>query len=177
MIDPRKESARVEKAYQQWQSFRSAYDYAAGTLSGEIVATAERIEAAERFFRDLLNPAYDIRMKPPEFVIRIIERTIKHNQGEKLDGTPLKGTPLILEPWQVFVVVNLLCFYKAGTNERRFKEAFVYVPRKNGKTLLDSLLTFYLPGKGFAHTNDSSGTNQMATEVPRRASGAWAVAR
>ena len=35
---------------------------------------------------------------------------------------------------------------------------------KNGKTLLDSLLTFYLPGKGFAHTNDSSGTNQMATE-------------
>ena len=136
MIDPRKESARVEKAYQQWQSFRTAYDYAAGILSGEIVANAERIEAAERFFRDLLNPAYDIRMKPPEFVIRIIERTIKHNQGEKLDGTPLKGTPLILEPWQVFVVVNLLCFYKAGTNERRFKEAFVYVPRKNGKTLL-----------------------------------------
>ena len=115
MIDPRKESARVEKAYQQWQSFRTAYDYAAGILSGEIVANAERIEAAERFFRDLLNPAYDIRMKPPEFVIRIIERTIKHNQGEKLDGTPLKGTPLILEPWQVFVVVNLLL---QGGNER-----------------------------------------------------------
>lgn len=38
MIDPRKESARVEKAYQQWQSFRTAYDYAAGILSGEIVA-------------------------------------------------------------------------------------------------------------------------------------------
>ena len=100
MIDPRKESARVEKAYQQWQSFRTAYDYAAGILSGAIVANAERIEAAERFFRDLLNPTYDIRMKPPEFVIRIIERTIKHNQGEKLDGTPLKGTPLIVEPWQ-----------------------------------------------------------------------------
>lgn len=49
MIDPRKESARVEKAYQQWQSFRTAYDYAAGILSGEIVANAERIEAAERF--------------------------------------------------------------------------------------------------------------------------------
>ena len=103
MIDPRKESERVEKTYQQWQSFRTAYDYAAGILSGVIVANAERIEAAERFFRDLLNPAYDIRMKPPEFVIQIIRRTIKHNQGEKLDGTPLKGTPLILEPWQVFV--------------------------------------------------------------------------
>ncbi len=35
---------------------------------------------------------------------------------------------------------------------------------KNGKTILDALLTFYQPGKGFTHTNDDSGTNQMATE-------------
>ena len=35
---------------------------------------------------------------------------------------------------------------------------------KNGKTILDSLLTFYLPGKGFMHADDGSGTNAMATE-------------
>lgn len=35
---------------------------------------------------------------------------------------------------------------------------------KNGHTLLDNLLTFYLPGKGFLHTADGSGSNQMATE-------------
>jgi hypothetical protein len=35
---------------------------------------------------------------------------------------------------------------------------------KNGYTLLDSLMTFYLPGKGFQHTADGSGSNQMATE-------------
>lgn len=35
---------------------------------------------------------------------------------------------------------------------------------KNGNTLLDNLMTFYLPGKGFLHTLGGSGSNQMATE-------------
>ncbi len=35
---------------------------------------------------------------------------------------------------------------------------------KNGNTMLDNLMTFYLPGNGFTHTADGSGNNQMATE-------------
>lgn len=35
---------------------------------------------------------------------------------------------------------------------------------KNGRTMLDNLMTFYLPGKGFLHTADGSGSNQMASE-------------
>ncbi|MDO4711514.1 MAG: S-layer homology domain-containing protein [Peptostreptococcaceae bacterium] len=35
---------------------------------------------------------------------------------------------------------------------------------KNGNTLLDDLLSFYEEGKGFKHTYDGSGQNQMATE-------------
>ena len=35
---------------------------------------------------------------------------------------------------------------------------------KDGKTLLDNLMTFYLPGQGFLHTADGSGSNQMASE-------------
>lgn len=35
---------------------------------------------------------------------------------------------------------------------------------KNGNTLLDSLMTFYLPGKGFRHTANDSASNPMATE-------------
>lgn len=35
---------------------------------------------------------------------------------------------------------------------------------KNGNTMLDNLMTFYLPGNGFLHTADGSGSNQMATE-------------
>lgn len=115
--------------------FDVAHRYAQDILSGRVIANKERIQAAERFIRDLGNPAYDIRGRPAEFVCGIIEKTFKHNQGETITGEALKGKPLLLEPWECFCVVNLLCFYIAGTNERRFKEAFIFIPRKNGKTL------------------------------------------
>lgn len=35
---------------------------------------------------------------------------------------------------------------------------------KNGNTLLDNLITYYKKGNGFNHTNDGSGSNQMASE-------------
>ncbi len=35
---------------------------------------------------------------------------------------------------------------------------------KDGNTMIDNLLTFYMKGKGFLHTSDGSGSNQMATE-------------
>ena len=35
---------------------------------------------------------------------------------------------------------------------------------KNGNTVLDALMTFYLPGNGFLHVSQGSGSNQMATE-------------
>lgn len=35
---------------------------------------------------------------------------------------------------------------------------------KNGNTMLDNLMTFYLPGSGFLHTANGSGSNQMASE-------------
>ena len=35
---------------------------------------------------------------------------------------------------------------------------------KNGKTLLDALLTFYRPGQGFVHASGETASNAMATE-------------
>lgn len=35
---------------------------------------------------------------------------------------------------------------------------------KGGKTMLDALMTFYVPGQGFLHTAGGSGSNQMASE-------------
>ncbi len=35
---------------------------------------------------------------------------------------------------------------------------------KNGKTPLDALMTFHMPGKGFLHVVKGNGSNQMATE-------------
>lgn len=67
-----------------------------------------------------------------------------HKQGETLNGEPLMNTPMLLQPWQVFCVYNLVGFYYKGTKERRYKEAFIFIPRKSGKTLFIASLAFAL---------------------------------
>lgn len=105
---------------------------------------AEIRQAVERYQADVKDPAWEFRTKDADFVLGVIERTFIHRQGEALDGTPLKGKPLVLEPWQKFIVYNLLGFYKPGTVERRYKEAFIYIPRKNGKTTFIAALAWAL---------------------------------
>ena len=119
-------------------------EYAESIRSGRKNACEELRLAVERFFRDLENPAYEMDAKGPEFCIQIIERTMCHQQGEKLDGTPLRGTPFRLEPFHKFIVYNLLGFKLAGTDIVRFHEALIYIPRKNIKTSFAASLAWAL---------------------------------
>lgn len=116
------------------KNFDLVMEYAKSIVEGRKIAAKELIQGCQRFLDDLQNPQYEFNPKDAEFVIGIIEKTFVHDQGEKLDGTPLRGEPFLLEPWQKFIAYNLLGFYHAGTNLRRYKEAFIYLPRKNGKT-------------------------------------------
>lgn len=116
------------------KNWRIVLEYAESIRDGRKIACEELKQAVERFFRDLENPEYEMDPKAPEFCIGIIEKTLCHQQGEKLDGTPLRGTPFLLEPWQKFIIYNLVGFKLAGTDIVRFHEALVFVPRKQGKT-------------------------------------------
>lgn len=118
--------------------------YVNGILDGTIVANAYRKKACQRFCNDLKNSAYDFTHHDPELLIDIIEGTFVHMQGESQDGTPLRGTPFLLEPFHKFVIYNLLGFYHKGTKNRRFKEAFIYIPRKNIKTSFAAALAWGL---------------------------------
>ena len=118
--------------------------YVSSIIEGRKLACRELVQACERYRRDLENPAWDFNPKDAEFVIQAIERTFVHAQGERLDGTPLRGQPFLLEPFHKFQVYNLLGFYIAGTGIRRFKEAFIYVPRKNIKTSFAAALAWAL---------------------------------
>ena len=82
--------------------------------------------------------------KAPEFCIQIIEKTICHQQGEKLDGTPLRGTPFLLEPFHKFIIYNLLGFKLRGTDIVRFHEGLIFIPRKNIKTSFAAALAWAL---------------------------------
>lgn len=118
--------------------------YAQGVVSGNIVANKERIKGCRRFLSDLESGKWDIRTKDADFVIGIIEKTFRHRQGQSLDGTPLRGKPFTLQPWHKFCIYGMLIFYIPGTIERRVKEAFIYVPRKNIKTEFASALAWAL---------------------------------
>ncbi len=120
--------------YSKFDNYSVVMDYAQSIVSGCKIACEENIQVCERFLRDLENPVYDFNPKDAEFVIKIIESTFCHQQGQRPDGTPLRGAPFLLEPFHKFIVYNLLGFYHKGTKIRRYKEAFIYIPRKNIKT-------------------------------------------
>ena len=121
-----------------------AFKYGDDVITGKKAACKEIKQACERFRRDLENPKYDFKPKDAEFVIGIIEKTFVHQKGETMQGYPLRGEPFLLQPWQKLVVYNLLGFYHKGTILRKYKEAFIMLPRKQGKTPFMSALAWGL---------------------------------
>ena len=126
------------------KNWTDVINYANSIREGEKVACKELQQAVERFFQDLENPDYWVDSKAPEFCIQIIEKTLCHQQGEKLDGTPLRGTQFKLEPYQKFIIYNLVGFKLAGTDIVKYHEALIFIPRKNGKTGLAAALAWAL---------------------------------
>lgn len=125
------------------KSYRKVADkFADDVLNGKRIVGKEIELACQRYKDDLKRDDIELRTTEPDFAINIIENILVHQQGEDLDGHPLQGKPFILEPWQVFVVYNLLGFYYKESNLRRYKEGFIEVARKNGKTSLIASLSF-----------------------------------
>jgi len=120
-----------------------AIEYAQDVASGKIKRGNNKREAV-RFLADLKRDDIELKTHDANFVCALIERFFVHEKGEDANGRSLKNKPLILQPWQVFVIYNLLGFFIKGTDERRFKEAFIFVPRKNGKSLFVAALAWAL---------------------------------
>lgn len=123
---------------------QAVWDYVTGCLDGTILACPDIRQACERFLADLDDPRWGFRPAEAEYAIELIETMLCHQQGQRLDATPLRGQPFLLLPYHKFCVYNLLGFYLAGTDERRFKEAFIFVPRKNIKTTFAAALAWAL---------------------------------
>ena len=111
-----------------------AIKYATGIIDGKTPACEEKVLEAKRFMRDVDNPAYYLNEPVINMAVKFIENVIVHYQGENVEAVSLRDTPLELQEWQMFIVVNLFGFYKTGTIETRFKETLIFIPRKQGKT-------------------------------------------
>lgn len=134
-------SKRENKPGRNWPA---VLEYANSIRDGRKIACDELKQTVERFFRDLENPDYWMDYKAPEFCIGIIEKTMCHQQGERLDGEPLRGKPFLLEPFHKFIIYNLVGFKLTGTKIVRYHEALIYIPRKNIKTSFAASLAWAL---------------------------------
>ena len=126
------------------ENYATVLDYAERVVSGKKIACNDLKLSCKRFLDDLDRGEYDFDPSDAEFCIGIIESTFVHQTGEAMDGTPLPGTPFLLEPWQKFIIYNLVGFHKPGTKLRRYVEAFIMIPRKNGKTPFSAALAWAL---------------------------------
>lgn len=126
------------------KNWKEVKQYCDAILNGKKPACPENRQAVERFYKDLDNEAYDFNTKAPDTVIQIIETTLCHQQGEAIDGTPMRGKPFLLLPFHKFIIYNLLGFTMKGTDIVRFHEALIWIPRKNVKTSFAAALAWAL---------------------------------
>lgn len=126
------------------KNFDIVMNYCNGVVNGDIKVNRERILGVKRFLKGLKDDRYDFRPQEAEKLIFIIENTIVHRQGENLEGQSMRGRPFLLQPFQKFIVYDLIGFWHKGTNLRRYKESFIYIPRKNSKTTFSSALAWGL---------------------------------
>lgn len=126
------------------QSWNEVFGYAREIVEGKRIANKYRVKGCQRFLDDYESGTYDFEPADAEFVIRIIEKTFCHQQGEDKAGRPLRGTPFLLMPFHKFIIYNLLGFKIKGTGINRFHECLIFIPRKNVKTSFAGALAYAL---------------------------------
>ena len=101
-----------------------------------------------------------------QLAIEFFEEHLQFIEGEKA------GTPFILEEWQKAIVGNLIG-WKKPDGLRRYREAFIFVGKKNGKTPLVAgfvNLIAYTDGEPGAQIYSAAGEKEQAALTYRHAS-------
>jgi phage terminase large subunit-like protein len=117
-----------------------ARGYAEGVLLGEIPACEWVKKACRRQIADLerqdLTYRYD--EKKAARVCRFIEK-LPHIKGKWAKA----GRRIELQPWQIFILTTAFGWVSRETGLRRYKTAYLEMPRKNGKSSMSSGVGIY----------------------------------
>lgn len=149
----------------------AAEKYIADVLSGELPAGKFVRLAAERHLRDLeksKDPQYPyvFDYTKGERVCRFIE-LLPHTKDKWAQNREL----IVLQPWQIFIIMVLFGWLRQTGNKkgkRRFRTAYIEVPRKNGKSLLAAAIGVYMllaDGEYGAEVYSGATSEKQAWEV------------
>ena len=112
------------------------FQYCEDIKSGKILSGINIKKAVERFEKDLLRKDLTFIEEKVQAVIDFIALQM-HFTGKHA------GKPFILEPWQVFLVMNLYGFFYVDSGLRRFNNAYIEMARKGGKTAMGAVISLY----------------------------------
>ena len=118
-----------------------AHEYAADVIAGRVVACRYVGQACERHQADVARAEgeewpYRLDRMRAGAVCRFVE-LFPHIKGSKANRL------IELEPWQVFVLVSVFGWVYKVTGLRRFKKAYIEVPRGNAKSTLSAPIALY----------------------------------
>ena len=152
----------------------AAIAYADGVKAGSILACKWARLACARFQRDLERAGtsafpYRFDMAKAERVCRFIE-LLPHVKGKwaRSDPRTRKAQTIKLEPWQCFIICNIFGWVRRDNGKRRFRQASVYVPRKNAKSTLAAAIGWWMFAKDDepgAEVYSGATTEHQAWEV------------
>ena len=115
------------------------YQYANDVVNGKIIAGELIILACKRFLSDCKRDDLYFNEKKVNkfFKFCSLFRHYKSNDCGSL------GNQFVLEPWQKWVMANIIGFYYKDTDKRRFNTAILCLARKNGKTALAAVISLW----------------------------------
>ncbi len=87
------------------------------------------IQASNRFLNDLKRDDLIFKDDEAEKWCQFLEK-LPHVKGH----WAAENLKLVLSDWQIFCTVNIFGFYNKDSDRRRFREVYIEVPRKNGKS-------------------------------------------
>ena len=106
-------------------------------------------------------PGYTFDPAAAEHALDFFPECLTHVKGE------WAGRPLKLRPWQQAIIANIFG-WKRPDGSRRFREAFIFIPRKNGKTTLCAGIVNYMlfaDGEPGAEIYSAAGEREQAAII------------
>ena len=107
---------------------KRAEQYAKNIKTGKIPACVFVKQACTRFLKDLKRKDL-AQSEEGERWCRFLEK-LPHVKGK----WAARGEKFKLSDWQIFCTINIFGWYYKKTKKRRFREVYIEVPRKNGKS-------------------------------------------
>ncbi|MET4594560.1 MULTISPECIES: terminase large subunit domain-containing protein [unclassified Sphingomonas] len=115
-----------------------AIRYAEQVIAGDIVACWQIKSSCQRFLDDIKGDTWTLNAAKVQRVCQFAE-TFPYLEG------PLaaKRLKLRLEPWQIWILASLFGIVD-GDGFRKHREAFIEIPRKNGKSTFAAVIALYM---------------------------------